>query len=217
MTNQAVHIILLHGLGANGDDLAPIGRMLAEYLVESPGLSAQKFRVHAPDAPVAPVTINNGYRMPSWFDIYGLDRGAPVDMQGVEASVERIVALIDSAVGDDPFVLIGFSQGGVVALRAASAAKRAPVAVMLLSTWLPAADQFLLPDDRKEIPIFIAHGEQDDVVPFAASARMGQVLNAAGATQVETHFYTMAHQICPEELNDMAQFLAGVVRQPKAR
>ena len=215
VTTRPVHIILLHGLGASGDDLAPIGRMLAEYLVECPGLSAQKFRVHAPDAPVAPVTINNGYRMPSWFDIYGLDRGAPVDMHGVEASVERIVALIESEVGDDPYVLAGFSQGGVITLRAACATKRSPMAVLLLSTWLPAVDRFVLPEDRKDMAIFIGHGEQDDVVPFASAARMGQALNAAGATRVETRFYTMAHQICPEEMNDMAQFLESVIRQPK--
>ena len=211
MTNRAVHIILLHGLGANGDDLAPIGRILAEYV----GWSNGEFVTHAPDAPVAPVTINNGYLMPSWFDIYGLDRDAPVDMPGVEASVERIVALIESQVGDDPYVLAGFSQGGVIALRASCATKRAPMAVLLLSTWLPAADQFVLPQDRKAMPIFIGHGEQDDVVPVASAARMGQVLNAAGATRVETHFYTMAHQICPEEMQDMAQFLADVIRQPK--
>jgi predicted esterase len=212
---RPVHIILLHGLGANGDDLAPIGRMLAEYQAGNQKWSSESFTVHAPDAPVAPVTVNNGYRMPSWFDIYGLDRDAPVDVDGVDASVERIVALIESDVGDDPFVLAGFSQGGVIALRAACASRRSPIAVLLLSTWLPAADRFVLPDDRKEMPIFIGHGEQDDVVPFASAARMGQVLSAAGAMRVETRFYTMAHQICPEEMNDMAQFLAGAVRHPK--
>lgn len=210
-TARPVHIILLHGLGASGDDLAPIGRMLAEYLVERPGLAAQEFRIHAPDAPIASVTINNGYRMPSWFDIYGLDRDAPVDMRGVDASVERIVALIESAVGDDPFVLAGFSQGGVIALRTACATRHSPIGVLLLSTWLPAADRFVLPEDRKDMPVYIGHGEQDDVVPYTSAARMGQVLNAAGATRVSTHYYTMAHQICPEEMTDMVQFLSGVI------
>lgn len=205
---QTVHFIFLHGLGANGADLAPIGRMLAEYLA----LSEDEYVVHAPNAPDAAVTINNGYVMPSWFDIYGLDRDAPVDMQGVLASVERIVALIDSAVGDDPFVLAGFSQGGVVALRAACAAKHPPSAVLLLSTWLPAAECFVLPEDRKTMPIFIGHGEQDDVVPFASVARKSQVLIDAGATRVETHAYCMAHQICPEEMNDMAGFLWRAIR-----
>lgn len=202
-----VHLIFLHGLGASGNDVAPIGRILAESL----DWSADAYVLRTPDAPTAPVTINNGHRMPSWFDIYGLDRGAPVDSHGVEASVERIVALIDSQVGDDPYVLAGFSQGGVIALRAACAARNPPMAVLLLSTWLPMADRFVLPEDRKEMPIFIGHGEQDDVVPFASAQRMGQVLNAAGATRVELHFYTMAHQICPEEMNDMAQFLRSVV------
>ena len=214
-TNRPVHMVLLHGLGASGNDLAPIGRMLGEYLVESPSGSAQAFRVHAPDAPIAPVTINNGYRMPSWFDIYGLDRDAPVDESGIAASVARIAALIESEVGDDPYVLAGFSQGGVIALRAACAATASPEAVLLLSTWLPAADRFVLPADRRDVPIFIGHGEQDDVVPFASATRMAQVLNAAGAKRVETHFYAMAHQICPEEMQDMSQFLARVAAQPK--
>lgn len=213
--DHTVHIVLLHGLGANGDDLAPIGRMLGESLGEDATSPERKFEVHAPDAPVAPVTINNGYLMPSWFDIYGLDRDAPVDEAGIASSVARIAALIDSKVGAAPCVLAGFSQGGVIALRAACAVKRAPIGVLLLSTWLPAADRFVLPEDRKSMPIFIGHGEQDDVVPVASAARMTQVLNAAGAKRVETHFYTMAHQICPEQMQDMSQFLASVVAQPK--
>ncbi|TDN59813.1 phospholipase/carboxylesterase [Halothiobacillus neapolitanus] len=132
--DHTVHIVLLHGLGANGDDLAPIGRMLGESLGEDAALPERKFAVHAPDAPVAPVTINNGYLMPSWFDIYGLDRDAPVDEMGIASSVARIAALIDAKVGTAPCVLAGFSQGGVIALRAACAVKRAPIGVLLLST-----------------------------------------------------------------------------------
>lgn len=208
---RPIHMLLLHGLGANGDDLMTIGRMLAEQIQEVPAFASKRFSLHAPDAPEAPVTINNGYRMPSWFDIYGLDRDAPVDLPGIDVSVQRIVSLIESTVGDDPYVLIGFSQGGVIALRAACVAKQAPMAVVLLSTWLPAAEAFVLPDDRMDMPVFIGHGRQDDVVPFASAERMENVLRAAGATRVERHGYPMAHQICPEEMADMARFLASAL------
>jgi phospholipase/carboxylesterase len=79
--NQTLHIFLLHGLGAQGDDLAPVGRLLAEQANLAPGA----YEIHTPDAPSVPVTVNNGYVMPSWFDIYGLDRTAPVDEAGIQS------------------------------------------------------------------------------------------------------------------------------------
>ncbi len=198
---QPDHLFLFHGLGASGDDLAPIGRMLAEQA----GLP--KLIIHTPAAPDAPVTLNNGYVMPSWFDIYGLTRDAPVDLAGIHTAAARMAALIDAQAGDAPFMLGGFSQGGVVALRAACLTRHVPLGVMLLSTWLPAADDFVLPADRHTMPIFIGHGELDTVVQPASAARMAQVLADLGAKTIETRRYAMEHSICPEELGDIAAWL----------
>ncbi len=206
MNAQHQHFFLLHGLGASGDDLAPVGRLLAEQA----GIPAERVTIHAPDAPMAPVTLNNGYRMPSWFDIHGLDRSAPTDLAGIEAAAGRIALLINERAGDEPFWLVGFSQGGVVALRAACCTARVPAGVMLLSTWLPAPDTCTLPADRYDMPIFIGHGDADDVVASASAERMASHLRAAGATQVSQHRYAMAHSICPEELGDMAVWMNAV-------
>lgn len=203
MTTPA-HLFLFHGLGASGDDLAPVGRMLAEQA----GLPA--LIIHTPAAPDAPVTLNNGYVMPSWFDIYGLTRDAPVDLAGIHAAAERMAAFIDEQAGDAPFMLGGFSQGGVVALRAACLTRRVPLGVMLLSTWLPAADDFVLPADRHTMPIFIGHGDFDPVVNPASAARMAQVLADLGAKTIETRRYAMEHSICPEELADLALWMQQV-------
>ncbi len=202
---NAAHLFLFHGLGASGDDLAPVGRMLAEQA------GMLKLIVHTPAAPVAAVTVNAGTMMPSWFDIYGLERDAPVDLAGINAMAKRQAAVMDAKVGDAPFWVGGFSQGGVMALRAACLTRRAPAGVLLLSTWLPAADAFALPVDRADSPIFIGHGDFDTVVPLAAASRMAHHLMACGATQVTQHRYAMAHSICPEEVADIAAWMQNSI------
>lgn len=200
------HLFLFHGLGASGDDLAPVGRMLAEQA----GLPSLK--VHTPEAPLAAVTLNHGYVMPSWFDIYGLERDSPVDLAGIQAAAERMAALMDAQAGDAPFWVGGFSQGGVVALRAACLTRRVPAGGILLSTWLPAADAFVLPATRTAMPIFIGHGVHDAVVPYAAATRMARILTEQGATKITQHQYPMEHSICPEELADMAQWMQNLLK-----
>jgi phospholipase/carboxylesterase len=202
---QAAHLFLFHGLGASGDDLAPVGRMLAEQA------GMLKLVVHTPAAPVAAVTVNAGTMMPSWFDIYGLDRDAPVDLVGINAMAERQAALIDSKVGDAPFWVGGFSQGGVVALRAACLTRRVPEGVLLLSTWLPAPEAFVLPADCLMMPIFIGHGDFDGVVSPASAARMAHILADQGAARITQYRYAMEHSICPEELGDMAAWMQNSI------
>ncbi|HQS02623.1 MAG TPA: hypothetical protein PK693_05520 [Halothiobacillus sp.] len=197
----AAHLFLFHGLGASGDDLAPVGRMLAEQAGRADLI------VHTPAAPVAAVTVNAGYRMPSWFDIYGLERDSPVDLAGIHAAAARMAALMDECVGDAPFWVGGFSQGGVVALRAACLTRRVPEGVLLLSTWLPAPEAFVLPPNRAVMPIFIGHGDSDEVVSPASAARMAHILAEQGALRVTVQRYAMAHSICPEELGDMAEWM----------
>lgn len=204
--NQTLHIFLLHGLGAQGDDLAPVGRLLAEQANLAPGA----YEIHTPDAPSVPVTVNNGYVMPSWFDIYGLDRTAPVDEAGIQSTVENITRLIRQRIGDQPFVIGGFSQGGVVALRAAMATARPPLGVLLLSTWLPARASFAVPTDRRTLPVFIGHGTQDDVIPHMSADSTAAHLRALGMTAITQHSYAMEHSIIPDELADMADWLSNL-------
>jgi len=201
-----LHLFLFHGLGANGEDLLPLGQML----FEAAGFADDRVAVHTPDAPIQPVTINGGMSMPSWFDIHGLDRKDPIDLPGIEAAVTDMVARIDEKVGDAPYLLGGFSQGGVIALRAAMRSKAKPLGILLLSTWLPGREAFAVPIERRDIPVFIGHGTQDEVVPVGAADRMAQYLREEGVTELTERRYPMGHSVVPEELQDLAEWLRTI-------
>ncbi|WP_407275817.1 alpha/beta hydrolase [Halothiobacillus sp. DCM-1] len=203
MSLPRAHLVLLHGLGADASDLRPVGEALAAWV---PG---RDWCIHTPAAPVAPVSLNGGLRMPSWFDIYGIEPTAPVDQAGIAAAAGRIAAEIDTLPGDAPVWLGGFSQGGVVALHAACRVQRPLAGLMLLSTWLPDATGFAGAPACIELPIFVGHGTQDDIVPAPAAERLVARLRAVGATALTARFYPMAHQICPEELGDLAEWMSA--------
>lgn len=202
MNLPTAHMVLLHGLGADGDDLRPVGNLLASLV------PSFEWRIHTPAAPLAPVSFNGGMVMPSWFDIYGIEPDAPVDGAGMTTAAARVAAVIDELPRDQPIWLGGFSQGGVVALQAACRAQRPLAGVMLLSTWLPDATRFRLPSACADLPMFVAHGTQDDIVPLAAAERLLTHLRDCGARALSHRFYPMGHQICPEELGDLAAWLA---------
>ena len=201
MKQPPAHWVLLHGLGAEPDDLRPVGQMLAAL---APGMAWQ---IHTPAAPRVPVSLNGGWVMPSWFDIYGIEPTAAVDEAGIATASTRIAEFIDALPPNEPVWLGGFSQGGVVALHTAGRVSRTLAGLALLSTWLPNAAAFHLPGACATLPIFVAHGTQDDIVPVAAAERMVTRLRALGATAVRAQNYPMAHQICPEELGDLAAWL----------
>lgn len=206
-TPNPLHLFLFHGLGASGDDLLPLGQML----FEAAGFAPEGVVVHTPDAPIQPVSINGGMTMPSWFDIHGLDRNDPIDLPGIESAVTDMVALIDRVAGDTPYLVGGFSQGGVVALRAAMRSRATPLGVILLSTWLPGREQFSVPAERRGLPVFIGHGTNDDVVPAGAAERTAEHLRAEGMAHLTEHRYAMGHSVVPEELQDLAQWLRGFI------
>ncbi len=202
MKQPTAHLVLLHGLGADGEDLRPVGEMLAELV------PLFDWQVHTPAAPHAPVALNGGMVMPSWFDIYGIDPAAPVDAAGIATAATRIARQIDDLPAEEPVWLGGFSQGGVVAAHAACRVKRPLSGLMLLSTWLPAAAPPKWTPACATLPVFVAHGTADDIVPLAAAERAVTYLRAQGATALTTRFYPMAHQICPEELGDLAAWIS---------
>jgi phospholipase/carboxylesterase len=195
-------VIALHGLGADGQDLAPLQDMM--------GMTGVPWLF--PDAPLLPVTVNGGMRMPAWFDILGFLPTDPVDAQGIAQSARRIVGLIETQVAQgvpaSEIVLLGFSQGGVVALHAALSASVQIGAVIGLSTWLPAHEQLLpLPENRASLPIWLGHGSVDTVVPLAAAERAYSRLKTMGMTRLSLDTYPMAHAILAEECDDVVAWL----------
>lgn len=198
-------VLWLHGLGADGNDFAPI----------VPELVARDWpaiRFVFPHAPVRAVTINNGMRMRAWYDIRDFDLANRADADGVNESVAQVEALIarETARGVPParIVLAGFSQGGAITL-AAGLRRREPLAgLVALSTYLPMAQQLLgeVGAGASAQPVFFAHGSGDPVVPFAAGQHSAAALQRLGF-DVAWHAYPMAHQVCAEEIADLRAWL----------
>jgi len=202
-------LILLHGLGADGNDMQPIAQALAAHLQNIyPHL---RCHIHCPNAPARPVTVNDGYIMPAWFDLYGLDSHAHTDTQGIEHSRQRISQLIDDelAAGILPehIILGGFSQGGVIAMHCALHQPERLGGLLALSTWLPRTPLPPPSPAACQTPVFIAHGIDDDLIPIQAASHTRDTLTELGYLDIEQHSYPMAHSISMEEIDDMAAWL----------
>jgi phospholipase/carboxylesterase len=198
-------VIWLHGLGASGHDFEPLIPELG--LVEEHAV-----RFVLPHAPEQPVTINQGYVMPAWYDIVGLELTARQDEAGIRRSAVLLEALIaaerERGVPAGRIVLAGFSQGGAVALHTALRYPRRLAGVLALSTYLPLADRAAGEMDpaQQGLPVFIGHGDQDTVVSPQVAARSREALEGLGCA-VEWHGYAMAHSVCREELADIRVWL----------
>ncbi|HEY9110394.1 MAG TPA: dienelactone hydrolase family protein [Rhodanobacteraceae bacterium] len=198
-------VIWLHGLGADGHDFEPIVPQLVRP--EWPAL-----RFVFPHAPVRSITLNNGLPMRAWYDIAGFDLAQRQDEAGIRVSigaVEKLIAReVERGVSVSNLVLAGFSQGGAVALAAGLRHAQPFAAIVALSTYLPIADVTASERHIANVatPIFMAHGSFDPVVPLVLGERSRDQLRAWGCA-VDWHSYPMAHQVCPQEIEDLAAFL----------
>ena len=197
--NTPTHtVICMHGLGASADDLRPIAQ----------SLQLPNVRFIFPQAPIVPVTINNGYPMPAWYDVRSMDFSSAIrsDHAGVDASCDAIKILLaneQAQYGIKPshVFLMGFSQGGSIALELGLHASQRLAGIIGLST-LPAKgvktfEHFSL--ENKTTPIFLAHGSQDPVVPFMVGEHIRDALKQK-QYEVEWCTAAMAHTIWPEEI-----------------
>jgi phospholipase/carboxylesterase len=213
-TGSAPHasVIWLHGLGADGHDFEPIVPEL-----QLPATLPVRFVF--PHAPVQAVTINGGARMRAWYDVYALDGVRREDETGVRASQARVEALVARekarGVGARHLVLAGFSQGGAIALQTGLRHTERLAGIMALSTFLPLASSVAKEASaaNRDVPIFMAHGVYDDLIPLARAAASRDALVAAGY-RVEWHEYRMQHSVCAEEIADIARWLRNVLTTP---
>jgi phospholipase/carboxylesterase len=201
-------VIWLHGLGADGHDFEPI---VPELRLPA----SLPLRFIFPHAPVRPVTLNQGMRMRAWYDILRLDGGAEDDA-GVRASQGLVETLIAEEVkkGIQParIVLAGFSQGGAIALHTALRYSAPLAGVLALSTYLPLHTKFKeeMKEANHKTPIFMAHGQYDDIIPLARAEQSRKILAEAGY-DVQWKTYPMPHSVCAEEIADIASFLVRVL------
>lgn len=207
--NPEIAIIWLHGLGADGNDFVPIVRELD--LAGLPGI-----RFVFPHANTMPVTINGGYVMRSWYDIVATDLVRREDEAGLRASQLQVEALIarekSRGIPASRIILAGFSQGCAMTLQTGLRHPEPLAGMMCLSGYLPLAGVAGAEhtEQSKSTPIFMAHGVQDPVVPFARAEDSRKVLESLGY-QVEWHAYQMQHTLCLEEVQDIAKWIRKVV------
>lgn len=205
-------VIWLHGLGADGHDFEPI----VPELGLPPDLGV---RFVFPHAPMRPVTVNGGMTMRAWYDIRTFDREGPQDEAGIRESATLLERLIErerqrgSEYGR--IVIAGFSQGGAIALHTALRFPHRLAGLMALSTWLPLAQSFReevaeRDNAARDLPIFMAHGSFDPVLPVALGQYSRDTLEQAGYS-VEWHEYPMAHAVCAEEIVAIRRWLTTVL------
>ncbi|MBD8524267.1 alpha/beta hydrolase [Pseudomarimonas arenosa] len=204
--NPTHSVIWLHGLGADGHDFEPIVPELVR-----PNWPALRFVF--PHAPIRPVTINGGMQMRAWYDITSLDFNLPrEDAAGVEAScaeVEQLIARENArGIPSSRILLAGFSQGGAITLALGLRRAESLAGLIALSTYVPMAEQTLaqLSEAGRAMPIFMAHGSQDPVIPCTIGERSAQRLRNAGL-DLQWRQYPMQHAVCLEEIRDLAQWM----------
>ena len=208
--NPTAAIIVMHGLGADGNDFVPICNEL-----DLSGVGPVRFVF--PNAPVMAVTVNNGYRMPAWYDIFGANLVQREDEAGLRRSLASIEQLIahekQRGVLARRIVIAGFSQGCAMALLTGLRHQERLAGIAALSGYLPlaAATEAERSEGNRDVPIFQAHGERDGVIPIARAVASRDALTALGYA-VEWHAYPMEHSVCMEEIVDLGGWLRGILQ-----
>ena len=202
--NPTASVIWLHGLGADATDFEPMVPML--------DIQAS-VRFIFPNAPIRPVTINGGMEMRAWYDI---DPGAPLaggeDIKNSVAAIRSIVAEeIAAGIPSERIALAGFSQGGVIALELGLSHNQPLAGIMALSTYLHDHEQITerIGLANVETPIFMAHGLSDPVIPITRAITSREALIGLNY-RVVWHEYAMGHQVCPQEITHISQWLASI-------
>jgi phospholipase/carboxylesterase len=203
-------VIWLHGLGADGNDFVPIVPDL--HLPDS-----LKIRFLFPHAPVRPVSCNGGYEMRAWYDIYSLDDLGQEDAAGMRDSQQRLEALIqtenDRGIPSHRIVLMGFSQGGAIALYTGLRHRQRLAGIGALSAYLPLRNtpENHYSQTNKNTPIFMAHGSQDTVVRYEYGTTTHELLKNMGYS-ISWKSYAMDHSVCDDEIADIAGWLVSCLQ-----
>jgi len=205
-------VIWLHGLGADGHDFEAIVPELR--LPES-----LPIRYLFPHAPTRPVTINMGMVMRAWYDILEMDVSRKVDVDTIVESSELLRNLIqrelDAGIPSEKILLAGFSQGGAIVLHTALRYEKPLAGLLALSTYLPTVDSLAAErsDANRHIPILMAHGKHDPMIPIVNAEKTRAALTRLDYT-IQWHTYPMEHQVCMEEIQAIRNWILGIMQPP---
>eukprot|EP00124_Ichthyophonus_hoferi_P004819 Ihof_evm1s587 gene=Ihof_evmTU1s587 len=187
-------LIFLHGLGDSGSGWASSIEMIRSKCM----------KVICPNAPNQSVTLNMGMKMPAWFDLYGLSPDVGEDTKGILESAKRVHNLIDAeikaGIPSERIFLGGFSQGGAIALYAGMSCDKPLAGIGLLSTWVPLRSEWpgMIHQKNKKTPIFMAHGDADQVVPYSWGVMSCEFLNQLGLDITFKSYKRMQHSACDD-------------------
>lgn len=165
-------------------------------------------KVICPTAPTMPVTLNAGFRMPSWFDLKTLDMYGPEDADGIHEATKNVQQLIQTeisaGISANRIIVGGFSQGGALALHAGLTFSEPLGGIIGLSCWLPLHKSF--PAAKKtadSVPIFQCHGEVDPVVPYKFGQLSHYSLKTFMTNAQFVSYKDLSHSSSQEEMNDV--------------
>lgn len=211
--NPTASVIILHGLGADGNDFVPVASEL-----DLSAVGAVRFIF--PHGPTRPVTINGGYVMRAWYDILGAELGPGGTQREDEAGLRESQALVDALIANERargiatsrIVLGGFSQGCAMTFMAGLRYPERLAGLLGMSGYLPLAAATATERSAANagLPIFQAHGRADPVIAIERAAASRDALAALGYP-VEWHEYPMPHSVCPQEIADMNRWLLKVL------
>lgn len=201
-------LIFLHGLGDTGQGWSESFRQM----------KLKNVKCVCPNAPVSPVTLNYGMKMPSWFDIKGLSIESDEDEEGIVAASELLKKLIadeeKAGISSENIFVGGFSQGGAVAMYTALTSTKKLGGVIGLSTWLPLHKKFpsVFSEVNKDIPVFQGHGNADPLVPLPWGQMSGEKIKQMTSKHTFHTYQNMGHSSCEQEMDDVKDFLTSLAR-----
>ncbi|XP_003383491.1 PREDICTED: acyl-protein thioesterase 1-like [Amphimedon queenslandica] len=207
-SKQSATILFLHGLGDTGHGWCQlIGEIKQPYM-----------SLICPTAPVMPVTLNSGMRMPSWFDLYSLDKEGRQDEEGIRAAAKNVHDAIEEIEkGGTPtnrILLGGFSQGGSLAAFAGLTYPKPLAGLLLLSCWVPLHDSLMNEsnDVNKVIPILQCHGDSDMMVKYLYGQKSAELLSSLNPSNHTFKTYNgLGHSSDPREMRDIEVWLGKLL------
>lgn len=206
-SHAPITLIWLHGMGVDGSDFESFQKELSQFG------ELNNVRMILPSAPSRDISAYN-MKMTAWYDIYDetFDSEQKEDIDGMNQAADAISTLIEEQRQKNPqspIWLGGFSQGAALALLVGMSQINPVAGVIALSGYVPNHPRFdELSDVAKQTPIFMAHGTLDSVITIAQARAGLEILNKAGAS-VEFKDYPMMHEICPDEVSDIAEFISA--------
>ncbi|ODV87486.1 hypothetical protein CANARDRAFT_26884 [[Candida] arabinofermentans NRRL YB-2248] len=214
-TKATASMIVIHGLGDSGSGWS----WFADLLHQSDEF--KHINLVFPNAPIVPVTVNGGYKMPAWFDIFEFGNpNAKQDVEGFFKSTNQIKQLIiqeiSTGIPANRIIVGGFSQGAALSLATAATFDKKLAGVMCLSGFLPVKAEIapLITDNNKKTPIFHGHGEADPIINFKFGKMTADAYKSFGFTNYEFNSYPgMAHSTCNQEMTDIMQFIRKTIGQ----